>query len=51
VIVFLALYQLDTLADESPWSLDPAIERRFPWWRALSEPSLRVKGGGTGAPR
>src|ERR1022692_4688639 len=30
VIMFLALYQLDTLADESPWSLDPAIERRFP---------------------
>jgi thiosulfate dehydrogenase (quinone) large subunit len=48
VILFLALYQLDTLADESPWSLDPAIERRFPRWRALSEPSLRVKGGGTG---
>lgn len=50
VIMFLALYQLDTLADESPWSLDPAIERRFPRWRALSEPSLRVKGGGTGTP-
>jgi hypothetical protein len=30
VVLFLALYQLDTLADESPWSLDPLIERRFP---------------------
>jgi thiosulfate dehydrogenase (quinone) large subunit len=50
VILFLALYQLDTLADESPWSLDPLIERRFPRWRALSEPSLRVKGGGAGGP-
>lgn len=50
VILFVALYQLDTLADESPWSLDPVIERRFPPWRALSEPSLRVKGGGSGAP-
>jgi thiosulfate dehydrogenase [quinone] large subunit len=50
VILFLALYQLDTLADESPWSLDPLIERRLPRWRALSEPSLRVKGGGPGAP-
>jgi thiosulfate dehydrogenase (quinone) large subunit len=50
VVLFLALYQLDTLADESPWSLDPLIERRFPRWRAVSEPSLRVKGGGTGTP-
>lgn len=50
VIVFLALYQLDTLADESPWSFDPIIERRFPRWRIMSEPSLRVKGGGSGAP-
>jgi len=47
-VLFLALYQLDTLADESPWSLDPWVERRFPWWRTLSEPWFRVKGGGTG---
>lgn len=50
LILFLALYQVDTLADESPWSLDPVIERRFPRWRILSEPSLRVKGGGAGTP-
>lgn len=49
-VLFLALYHLDTLADESPLSLDPLIERRFPRWRALSEPALRVKGGGTGHP-
>ena len=49
-VVFAALYQLDTLADESPLSLDPLIERRLPWWRLLSEPTLRVKGGGTGQP-
>lgn len=47
-VVFLALYQLDSLADQSPWSLDPWIERHFPRWRVLSEPSLRVKGGGSG---
>jgi thiosulfate dehydrogenase [quinone] large subunit len=47
-VVFLALYQLDTLADESPWSLDPVIERRFPRWRAVSEPWFRVRGGGQG---
>jgi len=47
-VVFLALYQLDTLADESPWSLDPLIERRFPRWRVVSEPWFRVRGGGTG---
>jgi thiosulfate dehydrogenase [quinone] large subunit len=47
-VVFLALYQLDTLADESPWSLDPVIERRFPRWRVVSEPWFRVRGGGTG---
>jgi thiosulfate dehydrogenase [quinone] large subunit len=47
-VVFLALYQLDTLADESPWSLDPLIERRFPRWRMLSEPWFRVRGGGQG---
>lgn len=45
-VVFLALYQLDTLADESPWSLDPWMERHLPWWRFLSEPSFRVRGGG-----
>jgi nitrite reductase (NO-forming) len=49
-VLFLALYQLDTLADESPLSLDPLIERRFPRWRALAEPALRVKGGGAGQP-
>lgn len=48
-VVFLALYQLDTLADESPLSLDPLIERRFPRWRVVSEPWFRVRGGGTGA--
>lgn len=47
-VVFLALYHLDSLADESPWSLDPWIERRWPWWRSLAEPSMRVKGGGSG---
>ena len=47
-VVFLTLYQLDTLADESPWSLDPWVERHLPWWRKLSEPWFRVKGGGTG---
>lgn len=49
-VLFLALYHLDTLADESPLSLDPLIERRIPRWRALSEPALRVKGGGAGQP-
>jgi uncharacterized membrane protein YphA (DoxX/SURF4 family) len=49
-VLFLALYHLDTLADESPLSLDPLIERRFPRWRTLSEPALRVKGGGAGQP-
>jgi thiosulfate dehydrogenase [quinone] large subunit len=47
-VVFLALYQLDTLSDESPWSLDPWVEHHLPWWRKLSEPWFRVKGGGTG---
>jgi uncharacterized membrane protein YphA (DoxX/SURF4 family) len=50
VIMFVALYHLDTLADESPWSLDPVIERRFSWWRAVSQPAFRVKGGGAGVP-
>jgi nitrite reductase (NO-forming) len=49
-VLFLAIYHLDTLADDSPLSLDPLIERRFPRWRALSEPALRVKGGGAGEP-
>jgi len=43
-VVFLALYQLDTLADESPWSLDPWVEHHFAWWRKLSEPLVQGQG-------
>lgn len=43
-MLFLAVYQIHTLIDESPRSPDPAIERRFPRWRILSEPFPRVNG-------
>lgn len=37
-LVFLSLYGLDRLAQQSKWSLDNYIARRIPWWGLVANP-------------
>lgn len=38
-VVFAALYGLDRIAGSNPWAVDYWIAKRWPAWRAISDPA------------